>query len=222
MTFKGAIFDMDGTLIDSLTFFSYFWRQIGVKYKNDPLFRPTEEIDKGFRTMVFKQALVKLKEYYRFAGETEELFRFADDCLKNFYKDEATVKPGAFALLEHLKSKGIKLYLASATAKAEVCFALACHGLLGYFEEVFSCADLGRGKEHPDVYRAAVAAMGLSPKEVCVFEDSFVALETAKKEGFLTVGIYDANNFDQERLKAAADIYLEKGKPLDDLIPFAE
>ena len=222
MKIKGAIFDMDGTLINSLTFFSFFWRQIGIKYKGDPTFKPTEEIDKGFRTMVFKQALVKLKEYYGFSGETEELFDFANDCLKSFYRDEATVKPGAFALLDHLKSKKIPLVLASATAKEEVCFALSCHRLLDYFDEVLSCADLGKGKEHPDVYRAAVKVMGLSPKEVCVFEDSFVALETAKKEGFLTAGIYDAGNFDQERLKASADVYLDEGKPLSDLIGFIE
>ncbi|MBO7169908.1 MAG: HAD family phosphatase [Clostridia bacterium] len=222
MKIKGAIFDMDGTLINSLTFFPYFWRSIGIKYKNDPSFRPAEEIDKGFRTMVFKQALIRLKDFYRFPGEAEELFRFADDCLRSFYRDGATVKPGAFALLDHLKSKKIPLVLASATAKAEVCFALSCHGLLNYFEDVFSCADLGKGKEHPDVYRAAIAKMGLSPSEVCVFEDSFVALETAKKEGFLTAGIYDAGNFDQERLKASADVYLEEGKPLSDLIPCVE
>ena len=60
--------------------------------------------------------------------------------------------------------------------------------------------------------------MGVDVFDVCVFEDSFLALETAKAAGFHTVGVYDMYSYDQERLRAASEIYLGKEQTLADLI----
>ena len=78
-----------------------------------------------------------------------------------------------------------------------------------------SCADIGAGKDKPDIYIAAKNALGLTAEDICVFEDSYVALETAKNAGFKTVGIFDKNNYGQDRLKAASLIYIKEGEPLD-------
>ena len=222
MHIKGAIFDMDGTLIDSLSFWDYLWKQIGERYMNNPDFLPCDEVNKAVRTMIYVDAMTYVKDFYGIACSTEEFLQFTAGMLPDFYRTVATVKEGAISLLSHLKSAGIPLCLASATAMKELRYALACHGLDGYFDTVLSCADIGIGKDRPDIYLSALQKMGLTAGEVCVFEDSFVALETAKAAGFLTVGIYDRYNFEQERLRAAADIYLAKAHPLDELIPHIE
>ena len=112
--------------------------------------------------------------------------------------------------------------VASATDKKYLPIALDACGLTSYFDTVLSCAELGVGKDKPDIYLAALAALGTNASETCVFEDSFVALETAKKAGFHTVGIYDENNFGQERLCQASDLYLSKGISLDEAIAYVE
>ena len=222
MKIKGAIFDMDGTIIDSMMFWDYLWSEVGKKYMNREDFRPSEELDRSVRTMIFVDAMAYFKEYYKLDVDTDELVRFASDGLSDFYRDVARSKAGAPELLEHLRSQGIKMCLASATALAEVKGALESHGMLGYFCDVLSCADIGVGKDKPDIYLRALDSLGLPREEVCVFEDSFVALETAKKAGFRTVGVYEKYNFNQERVKAASDIYLDEQGTLADLIPMIE
>ena len=218
MRIKGAIFDMDGTIIDSLMFWDYLWRCIGEKYMGNACFKPSEEINKNVRTMIYYDAMAYFKGCYDIPVDMNEFFSFASSGIREFYKDVARVKPGADKLLASLKEKNIKLCLASATAMAEVKYALECHDLLKYFDFVLSCADIGAGKDKPDIYIKARNIMNLSQEDICVFEDSYIALETAKKKGFQTVGIFDRYAFEQDRLKKASDIYLDEHQSLDSLI----
>lgn len=222
MKIKGAIFDMDGTIVDSLMFWDYLWKRIGEEYMNDSTFRPSEEVDKKVRTMIFVDAMTYFREYYSLDVKVEDFIRFTGGGINDFYKNIATVKAGAREYLDYLKNNNVKMCLASATAMPEIKYALECHDLLKYFDLILSCADIGVGKDKPDIYVKAMTEMNISCDELCVFEDSFVALETAKSVGFNTVGIYDKYNFEQERLKAASDIYLGDGKRLDSLIRVIE
>ncbi len=218
MKIKGAIFDMDGTIIDSLMFWDYLWKSIGEKYMENPLFKPSEEIDKKVRTMIFADAMAFFKDSYNIPVNTDEFITFTSSGINDFYKKVAKPKVGAERLLRSLKEQNIKLCIASATAMSAVKYALECHGLLKYFDLVLSCADIGVGKDKPDIYLKAMQLMDLTQGEICVFEDSYVALETAKKAGFQTVGIFDRYNFEQERLKNASDVYLDENQTFDDLI----
>lgn len=214
MRIRGAIFDMDGTVIDSLTYWGYFWRRIGERYMGDGDFVPCDEVNQGIRTMLYADAMAYIKEYYAIPGETADFVRFAADGISEFYEKVAKPKAGAVEILTALKQEGIPVCLASATAMPEIRHALSCHGLLEYFDLVLSCADIGVGKERPDIYLMASEKMGLAPSELCVVEDSFLALETAKRAGFQTVGVYDRYSPNQERLKRAADLYVTSEQTL--------
>ena len=214
MKFKGAIFDMDGTIIDSLMFWDSLWKSIGEKYMNDASFKPSDEVNKNVRTMIYTEAMAYFKECYSIPDSTENFFRFASEGLNDFYKNTAKAKDGAKELLSYLKKKNVTLCLASASAMPQVKYVLQCHDLLKYFDFLLSCADIGVGKERPDIYLLAKDRMGFAPGEICVFEDSYVALETAKNAGFQTVGVYDQYSPGQERLKNAADVYLDKTQTL--------
>jgi len=222
MKIKAAIFDMDGTLVDSLSYWESFWRRFGKKYFDTDDFVYDAEIDRRVRTMIFKDVLVLLHDFYKLDCTVEELHAFSSDSLEDFYETEATVKAGSFAFLEHLRAKGIKICLASATEMKYIKHALACQGLEKYFDCILSCADIGKGKDTPDIYLQALETLGVSAEEACIFEDSYVALETAKKIGCQTVGIFDPNNYCQERLRAASDIYIAEGHAIDELIPCVE
>lgn len=218
MKIKGAIFDMDGTLVDSLMYWGDFWRRFGEGCLGRADFVPDEEVDKRIRTMLYTDALAYIKEYYSVEEGNPAFMQLADGGLADFYRNVAKPKEGAFVLLDHLRREGICMAVASATDRANVEMALSFYGITPYLDGIFSCSDIGVGKDRPDIYRKTADFMGLAPQEICVFEDSYVALETAHKAGFQTVGVFDKYNFAQERLQAASDIYLPEGSTLDSLI----
>lgn len=216
---RGAIFDMDGTLVDSLMFWDRLWQRLGERYMGDAAFRPDDTVEKAVRTMIFADAMRYFHRYYHLACAPSDFVAFAEGGIRAFYREVATVKPGAFALLDGLRARGVRLALASATAKDVLLDVLSNYGLAPYFDTVLSCAEIGVGKERPDIYLRAACEMGLSPADCFVVEDSYVALETARDAGFRTVGIYDRYNPGQDRVEAASGIYLGPGRPLSELIP---
>ena len=222
MKIKGAIFDMDGTLVDSLFWWEKFWRDLGKKFLDKESFAPPQELDLKVRTMIFTEAMAYVKDALSIEASAEEVVSFAAQNLADFYRYTVKAKTGVYALLDGLSAMGVKLALASATDMKYLKIALeACH-LEKYFDTVLSCADLGVGKDKPDIYLLSLEELGLSASECAVFEDSYVALETAKGIGCHTVGIFDQNNFGQDRLAAASEIYLGEGTPLDGALPFIE
>ena len=218
MNIKGAIFDMDGTLINSLTFWSAYWRKFGEQFFKTPNFKPEESVDCAVRTKIFREAQAYIKNFYQLDVPDEEFSKFSEQGVLDFYRTEVTVKEGVFELLDHFKKEGIKLCIASATEKHVIMFALTHLGLAPYFDTVLSCADIGKSKDSPDIYLLARDALGEKESDLCVFEDSFVAIETARKAGFLTAGIYDENNFNQERLAASSDVYIGQGHSMAELV----
>ena len=221
MKIKGAIFDMDGTLVDSLHFWGIFWNTLGKTFLNDQNFLPPEELNKKVRTMVFSKSAILVNEYYHFFKTNQEFSNYTNDFVISFYK---SVKPknGAIKLLQVLKNKGIQIYLASATDKNLLIHAIEACKLTKFFDGIFSCGDIGVGKDKPDIYYKVSDAMNLQPNEICVFEDAHVAIETAKKAGFNTVGVFDKHNFCQERVINSSDYYIDELHDLSDVINIIE
>ena len=112
--------------------------------------------------------------------------------------------------------------VASASSSYFIDFALKACGLRDYFPAVFSCKDVGTGKEHPDVYLAALEGMGVGVEGTWIFEDSLVALQTAKKLGLRAVGIYDPFNYGNEEAERISDHYVRENEGMDQLISLWE
>lgn len=219
MKISGAIFDMDGTLVDSLFYWKYFWNEVGRRFLGEENFTPEEAVDKKIRTQIFTDAIEEIVKKYDFSGKEEQFREFALGSITEFYRTQSKIKKGAVELLDYLKKGGAKICLASATGKENVLFALRHHDLEKYFDLVLSCAEIGVGKDKPDIYLLAAKTLGCETTDSCVVEDSFVAIETAKKAGFKTVGVYDKYNYEHDRLKASSDIYIDENGSLTDLIP---
>lgn len=214
MKIKGAIFDMDGTLVDSLFFWDSLYTKIGLHYLGDASFRPSDTVARAVRTMIYSDAMAYLNKECGLTDDADDFWAFTSGGLGEFYTTEAHAKSGACELLEYLRSNGIKIALASATTMNEIKKAITHYDMAKYFDAVLSCADIGIGKEHPDIYLMASEALGLPVDDLCVVEDSYIALETAKKAGFATIGVFDKYSFGQDRLKLASDIYLDEEKDL--------
>lgn len=215
---KGAIFDMDGTLVDSLMLWNILWDRFARRYMGTETFRPAEEDDKAVRTMTLKGAMDHIHTVYGIGIDGEELLQTANEIIDQFYKNEVRTKDGVKEFLEHCTQKGIPMCIASATARPFIEAGLKHCGIASRFSRIFSCAELGTGKEEPDIFLAAAEYLGTKPEETCVFEDSLVALETAHRIGMKTVGIYDQYNYGQREIEALADVYIAEGETLKKLI----
>lgn len=218
MELKAAIFDMDGTLIDSLMIWNVLWADMGEEYLQDKSFRPSAEDDKRVRTLTLADAMERIHRNYRIGKSGEELLDFANRLMIDFYSNRVMLKAGVREFLEHCRARGVKMCLATATAPALVRIALAHCDLEKYFSRIFSCGEIGKGKEHPDVFLQAQAFLGEPIGETFVVEDSLVAIETATAAGFKTVGIFDPNNYGQEKIEKIATVYIPQGKTLASLI----
>ena len=116
MNIKAAIFDMDGTLIDSLMLWEVLWSAFGENYINDKSFSPSPEDDKKVRTLTLKDAMQLIHENYRLGDSGAELRALANQILCDFYAERVELKKGVKEFLEHCKNSGVKMCIASATA----------------------------------------------------------------------------------------------------------
>lgn len=218
MKIKGAIFDMDGTLVDSLGIWEVTWEKMGRAFGYGEGFRPAAEDDKRVRTMTLADAMELIHQNYHLGKSGKELLDFVNADSVRYYKEDVKAKPGALAYLAYLKEQGIPMCVASATASDLVQVAMEYSGIGRYIDTFISCADIGKGKEHPDVFLAALAHLGTPLEETCVFEDSYVAVKTAAEAGFLTVGIFDPHTLDHDKLESTATVYIDEGETLEKLI----
>ncbi len=200
---KGAIFDLDGTIIDSMP----MWYSLYGEFLESAGVEATDEIKDFLRhasipmaAKMFSETIIP-KPYVLIQAELYG--RVAD-----YYENKATLRPGAEKLIKKLHDKGVKLCVATATESGHAKNALIHTGLLSYFDEVLSCKDLGIEKNQPDIYFEAMRRLGFEQGDVAVFEDALHAVETAKSAGFYVVAIYEQNVENHERVKELADIYL--------------
>ena len=214
MNIKGAIFDMDGTLIDSLGVWEIIWEELGLRLGYGKGFRPSAEDDKAIRTMLLTDAMELIHRNYNLGESGEVVHRIAVEITERFYREQVTLKEGVKEYLSYLKENGVPMCIASATAPELIKFAAERCGLYNFVSKIISCADVGKGKEEPDVFYAALEYLGTPKAETCVFEDSALALTTAAKAGFLTVGIYDKHTFDHDKLKNTATVYIAGGETM--------
>lgn len=201
---KGAIFDMDGTLIDTEKLYVRFWKQSAADFG----YTMTDEIVFGIRSLARKFAEKKLK------GILGEDFPYVDvrehrtELLDAYIEEHGIeLKNGARELLEYLRKKEIRIAVATATARAKTEKYLEKIGIAEYFDAI-ACGDMvENGKPEPDIYLLAAKELGLSPKDCAAFEDSPNGVRSACSAGCRTIMIPDLSQPDKELLPILSGVY---------------
>lgn len=200
----GAIFDFDGTLLDSM----FIWDTIGEDYLRTLGKEPHEDLKETFMTLTLEEAAEYYREHYKVTLSVTEIVDSINAMVEGIYRTKVTLKPGVTDYLRLLKESGVKMCVATVTDRYLVEDTLERLGILHYFSEIFTCAEVGYGKDKPIIYQKALEHLGTAKEETFVFEDSLFALETAKIDGFPTVGVYDMHESRQEEMKRLADCYV--------------
>ena len=215
---KGAIFDLDGTLIDSVFLWEVIWEEFGIRYLNGEKFLIEKADDKKIRTMALKDVMDFLHTKYNLASSGEELLDVTNEIIADFYSNKVELKKGVLEFLEYCVRKNIKMCIASATDIDLINLAVNHCNIRKYFTAILSCAQIGKGKEEPDIYLMAMECLGTEKENTCIFEDSHVAIKTAGELGIRTVGVYDKYNYGYDEIKKIATVCIDDGETLEKLI----
>ncbi len=215
---KAAIFDMDGTLVDSLMLWDILSAAMAKAYPDKVGTVITEEDNKAIRVLPLREGMQRLHDHYGIAASGEELFDLATATFADFYANQVQLKPGVREFLDHLQARGVKMCIASATNPDLVESAMDHCGIRHYFDTVFSCGVLGKGKDTPDIYWMAMEHLGEDIEHTWVFEDAYVAIRTATGIGMQTVGIYDRYNPYQDEIREMATHYIAPDETLMKLV----
>ena len=218
MKIKGAIFDCDGTLVDSLHFWDIFYDKISERFFEGKPFSVESADDKAMRTQPISFLSSLLHEKYGVGKSAPEISDFTYEVFVWFYREAVDLKAGARELLEHLKKSDVPMCIATASEASLIRIALEKHGVMDYFRGIVDCSSVGRGKDAPDVFYAAEKFLGVPHGTACVFEDSLLAMQTAKSAGFPVVGVYDSHTFGQDVARALCDEYIDDGHSLAEVI----
>ncbi len=198
--FKAAIFDLDGTLVDSMG----YWLDLVENFLNPYDLYPDEEAKAAVAKMSLYQAAVYLKNRYSMKGTVEEIHKALKKETKAIYTQRCRLKPGVREYLEELKRQRIPMALATMADKKSAKKALSRLGIKGFFSFVMTDEDVGKSKTSPELYLAVAEKLKTEPRDCAVFEDGVIYGTVAKEAGFLVYAVKDPGNRERYEAFAAA------------------
>lgn len=203
---RGIIFDLDGTLIDSMQ----IWYDIDRKFlAENGVNESPEDISDRMKKMTIDESSKYFINEFGLSCTVEYVIGRIKELVRIEYEENIPLKPYAAEILDFLDSRGIPCGVATATYASLAEAALKRCGIRDRFEFLLTDKEYPRGKKFPDIFLGAAKIIGARPDEILVVEDSLHCVKTAKNAGFITAAVYDkASECDREILEKTADIYL--------------
>lgn len=192
--FRGAIFDLDGTILDSMP----CWESVGMRYldKQKVVVDDKNGLNRRLKTMTLAESA---RLFQREFGISESAETICDDILamiSDDYRYHAPLKPNTRQMLEHLAENGVCMGIATATDCQLAQAALERLEVWEYFQFLFTCQQLNTTKQEPFMFDCAVKELGVPKQDVVVFEDALYSMQTAAKAGYRVIGVFDASSQD--------------------------
>lgn len=202
---KAIIFDLDGTLIDSMN----VWSDIDKEFfkMHDLPFEKDYQKEIGHKGL--KEIAAYTKSRYNLKESEDEIVTIWLDMAKEAYAYKIPLKEGVKSFLEYLQSKNIKMGIATSNSLELTELVLKHHDIYKYFSKVVTVNELKTNKGSPDIYLHISDSFGLVPSECIVFEDLLTGIRTAKKAGYKVVGVKEISSLDKEKeIREIADLYI--------------
>lgn len=185
-----VIFDLDGTLLDSL----WAWEHSGSNFVRALGIEPPAELDAKLVQMSLMDGARFIKELYQLPQAPEEILARTLEPIKQRYYTQVQPMPGIPELVTRLHSQGVKMGIATAGDKNFATVALKRLGLLDYFDAIVTCDEVGIGKTSPAVYEETLRQLGTDKGRTLVVEDAVHALQTAHRAGFPTAAVEESHS----------------------------
>ena len=224
---KVIIFDMDGTLIDSVGIWNSVDRDLISRIKDDFTVTPDEGFIQNQRDETLRRYSTDANPYLKYAEylkvqyqsdlSAEEIIKLRYAIASDYLKHKIDYKQNADILLKKLKRAGFMLVIATTTKKSNMDIYRICNTnirskapLDEYFSLIYTREDVAKIKPSPQVHQMIMQKLGVSSRQCLVFEDSIVGIEAAKRAGIEVVGIYDDySKDDMAEIEKQADYYFK-------------
>lgn len=214
MRFKGIIFDLDGTLLNSME----VWERVDREFLEENGRVYTADVSEAVKKMTIYNSANYFKTRFSLDHSCEYIINRIEEMVSEKYFNSIPLKNGVYETLDRLYKRGVKMCVATATYNRLAKAALKRLGVLDMFEFILTCSDVGSGKDNPEIFLSAAEKMGLNISETAVVEDSLHCIETAKSAGFFTVGIYDPiSENDWEKICVVSDAAFRSIKEIEEI-----
>ena len=214
---QGLIFDFDGTLFDSM----FIWDTAGEVYLRSIGKEPETDLQKVLKPMSLLQSAQYIREKYDIPLSVEDIMDVVNRTVEGFYFHTVEPKPGVIDFLKELHRRNIKMCIATATDRYQVEAALQRCKMRHFFSEIFTCTEVGSGKDRPDIFCKAMEHLQTDRTNTAVVEDAYHAAFTAKQDSFKVVGVHDSHESRQQELLQIADVFLPDYLHLNNFWKFA-
>lgn len=203
---KAVLFDLDGTLVDSM----WVWNDIDVEYLGRFGLSLPETLQKEIEGMSFTETAVYIKQKFSIPDPIEKMKEDWNAMAFDKYVNEVPLKKGVPEFLALCRKKGIRLGIATSNSRQLVDAIIASHGLTEYFDGIVTGCEVNRGKPWPDVYLETARRCGASPEHCLVFEDIVPGIQAGRNAGMKVCAVADAYSVYQKKEKRKlADYYVE-------------
>lgn len=212
MDFQCAIFDLDGTLINS----TGVWNKVDEDFFNRRNVIMPPEFPQVIKTHTLMSGAVYIKDRLSLPESPEDIVKEWHDAAVFAYHNEVRIKPYVKELLELLKHEyGYKIGLATSNTHELYDQCLINNGIYDYFDSFTQSDEVERLKGFPDIYEKSAERMGVPKEECIVFEDVYQAVKGARMGNFFTVAVEDsASADDREEIIKIADVYIKSFREL--------
>lgn len=203
---KACIFDLDGTLVDSM----WMWPEIDKEYLGRFGIEYDDNLKNEIDGISFHETAVYFKNKFGISDSIEKICKDWEDMAYDKYKYEVKEKRGCQKFLEQLKSKGIKMGIATSNKRSMVDVVLESLGIKNFFEVITTSDEVKKGKPAPDVYLTTAKLLNVEPKHCLVFEDVVAGIIAGKSAGMKVCAVED--DFTREvrqRKKELSDYYID-------------
>lgn len=202
---KAVIFDLDGTLVDSM----WMWRNIDIEYLGRYGIPLPETLQKDISGMSFSETAVYFKETFGIPESLEEIKQTWNEMAYYKYTHEVPLKPGVLAFLKRLKAKGIRTGIATSNSRELVEAVVKSLNIGEYLDEIHTSCEVEKGKPAPDIYLLVAECLGVQPEHCMVFEDIPEGILAGLRAGMKVCAVEDAFSLDQTaEKKKLADYYI--------------
>lgn len=204
--FKGAIFDLDGTILDSM----WVWQRVDVNFLGKRGIAIPSDYAKAISAMNIKTAAEYTIERFQLSETVEDVVEEWFGMAMKEYGEDVQLKSGVREYLAYLKAMGVKLAVATSSPEQLFLPCLENNEIFEFFDAIVTTMEVPRGKEFPDVYEEAARRIGLKPSECIVFEDILKGTKAASQGGFYVVAVEEEHAAeDKEEIMQIADKYIK-------------
>ena len=203
---KALLFDMDGSLIDSM----WIWRAIDIEYLGRFHIPLPEQLQQDIEGMSFSETAEYFKKRFDLPDSVEQIKADWTDMARDKYAHEVPLKSGAAALIQYCRASGIKLGIATSNSRELAETVLKAHGIDTYFDCILTSCEVAKGKPAPDIYLAVAKALQIDPADCMVVEDIVPGIQAGLAAGMQVCAIYDQYSLYQDKEKRRiADYYIQ-------------